>query len=199
MGGSPAAGLPGTDLWRLAAAPPRERTVFSEYHAVGSAAASFMLRDGRYKYLYYVDAPPQLFDLATDPEERHDLAAAGDARAPALLRRFERELRALLDPEAVDRRAKAGPGGTGGGLRRARRGAGARHLRQLANPGRSANLEPSRHVAIAAEPAAAEEGACAGPATRLMRAGASRRAVPTAAGRRRAGNQMRAWYSYSSW
>ena len=107
VGGSPAEGLPGTDLWQLAAEPPRERTVFSEYHAVGSAAASFMLRDSRYKYLYYVDGPPQLFDLETDPEERHDLAAARDARAPALLRRFERELRALLDPEAVDRRAKA--------------------------------------------------------------------------------------------
>ena len=30
-----------------------------------------------------------------------------DPQAPALLRRFARELRALLDPEAVDRRAKA--------------------------------------------------------------------------------------------
>ena len=50
---------------------------------------------------------PVCFDLQADPEERRDLAAAGDARAPALLRRFERELRALLDPEAVDRRAKA--------------------------------------------------------------------------------------------
>ena len=54
-----------------------------------------------------MDGPPQLFDLATDPEERHDLAAARDSRAPALLLRFEAELRALLDPEAVDRRAKA--------------------------------------------------------------------------------------------
>lgn len=106
-GGRPAPGLPGADLWRLAAAPPQERTVFSEYHALGSTAAAYLLRDARYKYLHYVDAPPQLFDLQADPEERRDLAAAGDARAPALLRRFERELRALLDPEAVDRRAKA--------------------------------------------------------------------------------------------
>ena len=107
-GGSPAPPeLPGADLWQLAAGPPRERTVFSEYHAVGAAAAHYLLRDARYKYLHYVGGPPQLFDLQEDPEERNDLAAAGDARAPALLRRFEGELRALLDPEAVDRRAKA--------------------------------------------------------------------------------------------
>ena len=81
--------------------------MFSEYHAIGSASASYMLRDARYKYVYYVGGPPQLFDLAADPEERHDLAAAPDREAAALLARFEAELRALLDPEAVDRRAKA--------------------------------------------------------------------------------------------
>ena len=107
VGASPAPELPGTDLWQLATAPRQARTVFSEYHALGSTAASYLLRDARYKYLHYVGGPPQLFDLVLDPEERRDLAAVGDARAPALLRRFERELRALLDPEAVDRRAKA--------------------------------------------------------------------------------------------
>ena len=111
LGGSPAPDLPGTDLWQLAAAPPQSeppaRTVFSEYHALGAAAAAYMLRDARYKHLYYVAEPPQLFDLVADPEERRDLVAAGDPQAPALLRRFEAELRALLDPEAVDRRAKA--------------------------------------------------------------------------------------------
>ena len=107
VGASPAPELPGTDLWQLATAPRQARTVFSEYHALGSTAASYLLRDARYKYLHYVGGPPQLFDLVLDPEERRDLAAVGDVRAPALLRRFERELRALLDPEAVDRRAKA--------------------------------------------------------------------------------------------
>ena len=81
--------------------------MFSEYHAIGSASASYLLRDARHKYVYYVDGPPQLFDLLADPEERHDLAAAPDREAAAVLRRFEAELRALLDPEAVDRRAKA--------------------------------------------------------------------------------------------
>ena len=107
VGGTPAAGLPGADLWQLAAAEPRQRTVFSEYHAIGSAAASYMLRDARHKYVYHVDGPPQLFDLAADPEERRDLAVAPDRDASMLLRRFETELRGLIDPEQVDRRAKA--------------------------------------------------------------------------------------------
>ena len=81
------------------------RTVFSEYHATGSRTGIFMLRNERYKYVYYVDMPPQLFDLQNDPYELHDLA--GDPRYAGLLREFEQELRKLVDPEAVDRLAKA--------------------------------------------------------------------------------------------
>jgi choline-sulfatase len=45
-----------------------------------------------------------LFDLEADPEEAHDLA--GDERHAPVLREFEATLRAMLDPEAIDRRAK---------------------------------------------------------------------------------------------
>ncbi len=107
VGGTAAPGLPGDDLWQLAAGPDQDRTVFSEYHAIGSASAHYMLRDARYKYIYYVGGPPQLFDLAADPEERRDLAEAPDPATAAVLARFEDRLRALLDPEAVDRRAMA--------------------------------------------------------------------------------------------
>ena len=104
--------FPGRSLWTLARPPgaiaresDRDRTVFSEYHAVGSQAASYMLRDRRYKYVYYVGAPPQLFDLTEDPLEIHDLA--GSPEFLSLLEKSERCLREMLDPERTDARAKA--------------------------------------------------------------------------------------------
>ena len=36
---------------------------------MGSTTGAFMIRIGKYKYVHYVDYPPQLFDLETDPEE----------------------------------------------------------------------------------------------------------------------------------
>ena len=33
-----------------------------------------MTRHGPFKHVYYEGMPPQLFDLARDPQERHDLA-----------------------------------------------------------------------------------------------------------------------------
>ena len=99
--------LPGESLWPLAAADSRDRRVFSEFHAIGSPSAYYMLRDRRYKYIYHVAGPAQLFDLAADPDEVVDLAREPDARAQRLLGDYEVELRARLDPEAVDRQAKA--------------------------------------------------------------------------------------------
>ena len=98
-------GLPGRSLWQIAQEDDHERTVFSEYHALGTEHGSYMLRRMRYKYNHYVGAPPQLFDLAEDPEELNDLSGRPDHQD--LLRDCERELRALLDPEAVDGRAHA--------------------------------------------------------------------------------------------
>ncbi|MBI3456613.1 MAG: hypothetical protein HY002_12620 [Candidatus Rokubacteria bacterium] len=64
-----------------------------------------MIRDARYKYVHYVGDPPQLFDLSADPEETRDLG--GDRQYADVLAAWEREIRAICDPEAVDRRAKA--------------------------------------------------------------------------------------------
>jgi choline-sulfatase len=96
--------LPGESLFRLAREAPRARIAFSEYHAVFSPSGIFMVRDTRYKYVYYVGYPPQLFDLVADPDERSDLAS--DGRHAETLARLERELRAIVDPEDADRRAK---------------------------------------------------------------------------------------------
>ena len=111
--------FPGRSLWTLARPQgaiaresramagdaDRDRTVFNEYHAVGSQAGFYMLRDRRYKYVYYVGAPPQLFDLTADPLEIHDLA--GSPEFAPLLEESERRLREILDPEQTDARAKA--------------------------------------------------------------------------------------------
>lgn len=97
--------LPGSSLFEIAAQPDDpQRVGFSEYHAVGAPTGAFMLARGRYKYHHYVGYPPELFDLAQDPEERRDLA--GDPALAAVLADFEALLRTMLDPEKIDRLAK---------------------------------------------------------------------------------------------
>ncbi|MBI4025354.1 MAG: DUF4976 domain-containing protein [Verrucomicrobia bacterium] len=49
------------------------REVFSENHTEGLYATCFMLRKGKYKYIYIHGEAPQLFDLEKDPEEWNNL------------------------------------------------------------------------------------------------------------------------------
>ena len=86
----------------LGGTPPR--SILSEYHAVNSRRGIFLLADGRYKYVHYVEGPPQLFDLHTDPSECRDLAE--EPGHQALRSELERRLRSMVDPEAVDLRAR---------------------------------------------------------------------------------------------
>tara|TARA_R110002020_G_scaffold40118_5_gene118764 strand:- start:15303 stop:16754 length:1452 start_codon:yes stop_codon:yes gene_type:complete len=98
-------GPAGTSLLALAqdrAEPPSE--VLSQFHGGGSPSGAYMLRFGDWKYVHYVGYPAQLFHLPTDPEERHNRAS--DPSVSAVLAEGERRLRARLDPEEVDRRAK---------------------------------------------------------------------------------------------
>ena len=97
--------LPGTSLFDLLPRGDTQRTVFSEYHAVGSDRAHFMLRNRRYKYMHFVGQEPLLFDLEEDPRETRDLAHL--PLYHPLRFQFEQTLRALLDPEAVNQRALA--------------------------------------------------------------------------------------------
>jgi len=100
------ADLPGLSLLELANEDRRRsRLAFSEYHASMSASASFMVRDNRYKLIYYVGMPRQVFDLEVDPDERHNLA--DDPARAETVRRLEAALRTICDPEEIDRLAKA--------------------------------------------------------------------------------------------
>lgn len=82
-----------------------DRAIFGEYHASCAMSGAMMIRRGRYKYIHFVGLAPELFDLEADPEELENLA--GVAEHANLCMGFEAELRARLDPEAVDRAAKA--------------------------------------------------------------------------------------------
>jgi choline-sulfatase len=57
------------------------------------------------KLVYYINYPPQLFDLAVDPEELNDIA--GQASARPVIDELKAELFRICDPEAVNRQAKA--------------------------------------------------------------------------------------------
>jgi choline-sulfatase len=97
--------LPGKSLYQIMNDQYDEnRMVFSEYHAYGAPSGAYMLRQGQFKYNYYVGYEAELFDLSNDPLELENLAANrayGDR-----VRDFEQRLHEILDPEAVDKQAK---------------------------------------------------------------------------------------------
>lgn len=97
--------LPGRSLLHIATEPDDpSRMGFSEYHAVGSETAAYMLTREGWKYHHYVDHAPELFDLRNDPEELHDLAA--DPACAPKLSEFSEALHRMLDPVATDSLAK---------------------------------------------------------------------------------------------
>jgi choline-sulfatase len=105
VGLAPDPAWPGRSLIALAnQADDEQRIGFSEYHAVASPSAAFMLRQGPWAYHYYVGYEPELFNVARDPGQTHDLAS--DPAHAGVLRRLEALLRERVDPSAVDRRAK---------------------------------------------------------------------------------------------
>ena len=97
--------LPGHSLLDIANGLVPERTILSEYHAAGALSGSYMIRHGKYKYIHYVGMPPMLFDLEADPRERDDLGR--DPRHAGTVAECEAALRNVVDPEAMDRLAKA--------------------------------------------------------------------------------------------
>jgi len=83
-----------------------QRTVVSEYHASSSKSGEYMIRNGKWKYVYFVQYPdrPELFDLESDPEELRDLGT--DKAFSKERKACHEKLLAILNPEEVDRKAK---------------------------------------------------------------------------------------------
>lgn len=110
-GASPLADSDGSSLVPLlhdATSPWLDETT-SEYVSDGVAAwtggrtvVSRMLRSGRYKYVFHLGQPDQLFDLHDDPDETRDLA--DDPAFGALCQQMRARLLADWDPDDVLRR-----------------------------------------------------------------------------------------------
>lgn len=108
VGASPgpeAGDMPGQSLLPIAHEPDRKRTIFSEYHAAGSLHAIYMLTNGKYKYIHYLNDASQFFDLETDPEELNDFSDSPGHQI--LIQAFKNQLYTILDPAATDALAKA--------------------------------------------------------------------------------------------
>ena len=87
-----------------------DRAVFSEYHLEKVKGPAFMVRRGRYKYIYIHEYGSQLFDLQEDPGEWQNLAgqeAGGGIEASLqarILARFDPDRLATAAVESVRRR-----------------------------------------------------------------------------------------------
>jgi choline-sulfatase len=98
--------LRGSSLLEIANAPDDdERVVFSEYHGAGATSAVYMIRQGAIKYVHYTGFPAELFDFESDPEELVNLI--DDPSYKDQVQALEKILRAIVDPEAVNKRALA--------------------------------------------------------------------------------------------
>ncbi len=99
------ADLPGASIWPFAQGRENsDRIAFSEYYAQGVYTAMFLLRKGKYKYVYYVGERPQLYDLEADPEELRDLAQLPEYAD--VVQAMDAELRKVANPETLEQESK---------------------------------------------------------------------------------------------
>ncbi len=82
-----------------------DRCVISEYSSEGVCAASRMVRQGRWKYIFTHLLPPMLFDLQDDPDELNNLA--GQPEHAELQQLLHAQLVQGWDPEEVHARILA--------------------------------------------------------------------------------------------
>src|SRR5262249_3385959 len=99
-------------LPHLSGAPGRDEVV-AEYLAEGAVAPIVMIRRGRHKFVHSPADPDQLYDLASDPHERANLAGdpasaarASDPASAELAMEFRREAATRWDLAALDREVR---------------------------------------------------------------------------------------------
>ncbi|MGH2369665.1 MAG: sulfatase family protein, partial [Chloroflexota bacterium] len=82
------------------ASAPWKDEAYCEYYGHSTNRAQRMLRAGRWKLCYYHREPVELFDLAADPGEFHNLA--GRPEYASLQEALTRRVLAGWDPDAVE-------------------------------------------------------------------------------------------------
>lgn len=87
--------------------PGRERaaTVYSEY-ALRTPRAKYMIREKQFKYCFYVNDTPELYNLQTDPSEMENLAGTPGGRDTA--QQLQERLFAWRKPPEIGMRPAAG-------------------------------------------------------------------------------------------
>jgi choline-sulfatase len=73
--------------------------ITAEFAAEGSIAPCFMIREGRFKFIWCETDPPLLYDLEADPDELTNLAA--DPAHRERVRTYTDELVSRYDPPAL--------------------------------------------------------------------------------------------------
>jgi choline-sulfatase len=100
-------GLDGADLSsaaRTGAEPDRGPVTSDNFVRMDEGLAYRMVRDGRYKYVGFADAPELLFDLAADPRELTNLAADPAGEDAAALDRLRGYVEETIDFDTLDER-----------------------------------------------------------------------------------------------
>jgi choline-sulfatase len=106
-GVEPAPQFDGVNLLPFVDEPDPERTVVGEYLGEGAVAPIFMLRRGRWKFVWSQADPPQLYDLDSDPAELINLASAADGAHADVVAAFTAEVHQRWDPAEIDRQVRA--------------------------------------------------------------------------------------------
>jgi choline-sulfatase len=96
--------LDGRSLLPHLSGTPGHDEVVAEYLAEGAIAPIVMIRRGSHKFIHSPADPDQLFDLASDPYERVNLAA--DPASAGLAGQFRREIAARWDLTTLDREVR---------------------------------------------------------------------------------------------
>ena len=95
----------GSSVLPLVTVPDPDRMVLGEYFGEGAIAPIFMMRRGRWKYVWSAVDPPQLYDLVSDPAELTNLAAS--TRHADVATVFAAEIERRWDFAAIDHAVRA--------------------------------------------------------------------------------------------